>query len=325
MRCPAIPSSICTRLIDQPGNQTNSVFADARRRVTRAAFLGSTAMLVGATTTAAQDANAAASTELEDHDANVVAHPALRARMETIERTGVAATDGRVRFGLQGSGEMVPGAGIVRVEAAAGRSLELTHYSYGCTIRTVGPYSDLMELFLGSAGSPAPTFSVRGNGQNLGARIHCRNAGDTAGLILDYEAEARPRLALSGAGVAAAAVLAIENPATSGQVRVATKGASGAYVDRLGVDEAHGIFATGNSFFNTSSGGYRVSGNVVINGTRDVMANSLRDTSSSEALVTLGVNRLGFYSATPVAKQTGVPVTAAAIHAALVKLGLIGA
>lgn len=33
----------------------------------------------------------------------------------------------------------------------------------------------------------------------------------------------------------------------------------------------------------------------------------------------------GFYDTTPIAKQTGVAVTAAAIHAALVNLGLIGA
>lgn len=34
---------------------------------------------------------------------------------------------------------------------------------------------------------------------------------------------------------------------------------------------------------------------------------------------------IGFYGATGVAKQTGVAVTAAAIHAALVALGLIAA
>jgi hypothetical protein len=34
---------------------------------------------------------------------------------------------------------------------------------------------------------------------------------------------------------------------------------------------------------------------------------------------------VGFYGAAPVAKQTGVPVTAEGIHAALVNLGLISA
>ena len=33
----------------------------------------------------------------------------------------------------------------------------------------------------------------------------------------------------------------------------------------------------------------------------------------------------GFYGTTPIAKQTGVAVTAGAVHAALVALGLIGA
>lgn len=36
-------------------------------------------------------------------------------------------------------------------------------------------------------------------------------------------------------------------------------------------------------------------------------------------------DKIGFYNATPVAKQTGVAVTAAGIHAALVNLGLISA
>lgn len=37
------------------------------------------------------------------------------------------------------------------------------------------------------------------------------------------------------------------------------------------------------------------------------------------------LDKVGFYAATPVAKQTGVAVTAGAIHAALVNLGLIAA
>lgn len=38
-----------------------------------------------------------------------------------------------------------------------------------------------------------------------------------------------------------------------------------------------------------------------------------------------GVALLGFYGADPIAKPTGVAVSAAGIHAALVSLGLIGA
>ncbi len=57
--------------------------------------------------------------------------------------------------------------------------------------------------------------------------------------------------------------------------------------------------------------------------------------TTNPAVVTGGTNgskvanstseTLGFYGSTGVAKQTGVAVTAAAIHAALVALGLIAA
>jgi len=39
---------------------------------------------------------------------------------------------------------------------------------------------------------------------------------------------------------------------------------------------------------------------------------------------TLSAQKIGFWNATPVAKPTGVAVTAAGIHAALVSIGLIG-
>jgi hypothetical protein len=42
-------------------------------------------------------------------------------------------------------------------------------------------------------------------------------------------------------------------------------------------------------------------------------------------LVSVAAGALGFYGTSPIAKQTGVAVTAEAIHAALVALGLIGA
>ena len=51
-------------------------------------------------------------------------------------------------------------------------------------------------------------------------------------------------------------------------------------------------------------------------------------TGGNQAGVVVGsstTETLGFYGATGVAKQTGVAVSAAAIHAALVALGLISA
>jgi hypothetical protein len=48
-------------------------------------------------------------------------------------------------------------------------------------------------------------------------------------------------------------------------------------------------------------------------------------TTTGTKIGTGTTQKIGFYNATPVAKQTGVAVTAAGIHAALVSLGLIGA
>ena len=52
---------------------------------------------------------------------------------------------------------------------------------------------------------------------------------------------------------------------------------------------------------------------------------ALKIQSAGIAVHQLGPASLGFYGASPVAQQTGVAVTAAAIHAALVNLGLITA
>ena len=47
--------------------------------------------------------------------------------------------------------------------------------------------------------------------------------------------------------------------------------------------------------------------------------------STTNVALSLGAGNVGFYGVTPVALQTGVAVTAVAIHAALVNLGLITA
>ncbi|WP_427017886.1 right-handed parallel beta-helix repeat-containing protein [Pseudarthrobacter sp. P1] len=52
---------------------------------------------------------------------------------------------------------------------------------------------------------------------------------------------------------------------------------------------------------------------------------TLRLRSGSADSIVVGTNTVGFYGASPVAKQTGVAVTPEAIHAALVSLGLIAA
>lgn len=74
------------------------------------------------------------------------------------------------------------------------------------------------------------------------------------------------------------------------------------------------------------------SGVTRVEGTIDLEGDSLTVAGNTtvEALEINGAlnhdgTTVGFYNTTPVAKQTGVAVTAAGIHAALVNLGLIAA
>ncbi len=53
--------------------------------------------------------------------------------------------------------------------------------------------------------------------------------------------------------------------------------------------------------------------------------NVILGTTTGTKIGTATTQKLGFYNATPIVKQTGVAVTAEAVHAALVALGLIGA
>lgn len=62
------------------------------------------------------------------------------------------------------------------------------------------------------------------------------------------------------------------------------------------------------------------SGNLILSA-----GNISTDTTTGTKIGTAASQKIGFYNATPVAQQTGVAVTAAAIHAALVNLGLITA
>jgi hypothetical protein len=53
--------------------------------------------------------------------------------------------------------------------------------------------------------------------------------------------------------------------------------------------------------------------------------NIITGTSTGSKICTSASQKLGFYGTTPLAQQTGVSVSSAAIHAALVSLGLITA
>jgi hypothetical protein len=119
---------------------------------------------------------------------------------------------------------VVPGSGFVQVDAGNGRSTELTHYTYGTTLRSSGPDSNVFEFFLGSAETGQPQLSVRGNGNSSGASVQARNVSDTSGIVLDYGIPLRPRLHLEDDGRVPNAVLGIENPQPNGSIAFATRG-----------------------------------------------------------------------------------------------------
>ncbi len=110
----------------------------------------------------------------------------------------------------QGENDNNPGSGIVEVKSSEGRSIELTHYQYGSMIRSSGPISQRLELWLGD-GTASPELSVRSNGR-MGAMIQARNDLDSAGVSIDFVDPTRPRLAAIG-NLNEGTVLAIENSA----------------------------------------------------------------------------------------------------------------
>ena len=90
-------------------------------------------------------------------------------------------------------------------------------------------------------------------------------------------------------------------------------GATAAATDKAGGD----LILQGGLSTGSAESGVQIKGCVA-------GASGTADRTQTIAIQVLG-NKIGFYAATPVAKQTGVAVTAEAIHAALVNLGLIAA
>lgn len=117
-----------------------------------------------------------------------------------------------------------PGSGVVQVDSGDGRTAQLTHYPYGTTIRTKGANSSIFEFHLGDPGHPGQAqLSVRNNGNGTGASVQARNRFDTAGVILDFANDLRPRLQVEDNDKATGAVLGIENPQQDGSIALATK------------------------------------------------------------------------------------------------------
>jgi hypothetical protein len=90
----------------------------------------------------------------------------------------------------------------------------------------------------------------------------------------------------------------------------------------IGTTDATGLTGAGGLKINSSTAGSSGAGALVVTG--GLSAGNNGNASYFGGAVTVGGN-VGFYNNAPVAKPTGVAVTAAAIHAALVTLNLIAA
>jgi len=139
----------------------------------------------------------------------------------------------RVNIGQQKVGDQCAGSGIVESIAPDGTKMQMTHYQYGVAFRGTGVFGNQIEMWLGDAGLSAPNLSVRHNGNNLGARIQARNAGDTSGLMMDFVDPLRPKLILEPNFVSTNAILAFENSESNGSYAFATKVGAGALTDKF--------------------------------------------------------------------------------------------
>ena len=169
----------------------------------------------------------------------------------------------RALVGQQGTREEEhhPGAGLFEVRSTDGRRSQFTHYQFGTAIRSFGPFSNIMELWLGDAGTWQPNLSVRGGlGNGFGAIVQARNAADTSGLALDFFHALRPRLTLEETGAAPGSTLAVENPGQGGRVALATK-LSGQMVDHLVVEPDGAVRIAGGAMLgDTPSDAIRLHG-----------------------------------------------------------------
>jgi hypothetical protein len=145
------------------------------------------------------------------------------------------------------------GSGFLDIDSGVGRSLELTHYLYGSSLKTKGTDSNIFEFFLGSRGTAQSALSVRNNGNGSGASVQARNATDTSGIVIDYGEPLRPRLHLEDDGRTPGAVLGIENPQVGGGIAFATRGADG-FLDRAKIAADGTLSTTGDVAFGNGVG-----------------------------------------------------------------------
>lgn len=166
----------------------------------------------------------------------------------------------------------------------------------------------------------APGATIAGDEATLSATNVTATGADNADAQLNAVAEgsghafANSAATTDGAGLADASIFALANgdgTANAGP-EAQTNGTGTAFADCKA--EALG---TGNANVRATA--------ETVSGTASAAALAIRDTAKAgmEAVVDGTSARMAFNGTTPIAKPTGVAVTAEAIHAALVSLGLI--
>jgi hypothetical protein len=117
-----------------------------------------------------------------------------------------------------------PDAGLDFKFKTSATEMTFDEYAFGTKIALAGGDNDnRLELYLGSTDTEAAELSVRHNGNNTGAKIQARNAGDDDGMFISFEDSTYPFVRWGNAGPYlikdSAGVLVMRNKATVGEAQ----------------------------------------------------------------------------------------------------------
>lgn len=208
---------------------------------------------------------------------------------------------------------------------------------------------DVAGVTIGSGATSAGVGAFQVNANMTVEDAHtCSLGNNVANFIVPGSSSVTPRIILSGASAAAGEQFVMKNTVAGSQTSGMSIGLDttvdagvrgglflwrGAGGGIGGANEAGFAFSAGSDFlagaaagdlciFNTTPGKKILFGSDGSGFTVGLSLDSAGKTTASSLLVT---GNVGFYNTAPIAKQTGVAVTAGGIHAALVALGLIAA
>ena len=155
-----------------------------------------------------------------------------------------------------------------------------------------------VELDVGSSSPSKLIMDTTGSVRLVGAN------GSTSTLYLRFQGGGKNDIAIGGAGDATSPASMAFGPSAVGQPEIYMLKQTVAGQPRIGI----GTYTTTTNSITLGDG-----------------LNLIFNTTTGTKIGTGATQKLAFYGAAPLAQQTGVAVTAAGIHAALVALGLITA